>query len=85
MVIWIRGQSLPGGNTHLPLLIRPPSTLWNVTEVRKERETKTEGKKDKAIREVLVCFTSKVYISIIKMIRCSALLAAYVRFALVPA
>lgn len=35
--------------THLPLLIRPPSTLWNVTNVRKGRERKKmERKKDKA-------------------------------------
>lgn len=33
-------------HTHLPLLIRPPSTLWNVTEVRRERR-RNRGKRRK--------------------------------------
>ena len=28
-------------DTHLPLLIRPPSTLWNVTRIREERQRQT--------------------------------------------
>lgn len=38
-----------GGGTYLPLLIRPPSTLWNVTKGRKER--KKENDKGKRVNK----------------------------------
>ena len=41
--VWVEGQRVPDGpHAHLPLLIRPPSTRWNVT-VGAERVGGREG------------------------------------------